>query len=87
MVDCPNCGKEVSEADELCPHCGFHVKSRQADEVRRLREEGVIHPGLLGAQERSDFAGADPAERPAPRTELPAEDRAREGPEEIDAGL
>jgi hypothetical protein len=87
VIDCPNCGEQVSESDELCPNCGFHVKSRQAGEVRRLRDEGLIHPGRIGAKERVDFAGADPSERGGPRTELPAEDKAREGPEEIDAGL
>jgi hypothetical protein len=87
VSDCPNCGEQVSEADDLCPSCGFHVTSQQAGEVRRLREEGLIHPGRLGAQERGNFAGAEPSERGEARSGLPAEDKAREGPEEIDAGL
>ena len=86
MSDCPNCGKPVGPDDALCPHCGFDVRSQQADDVRRLREEGRIHPGRLGAKERGDFRGGDPQERPA-RSDLPSEDRATEGPEEIDAGL
>ena len=86
MGDCPNCGKPVEEGAALCPHCGFDVNSQQADAVRRLREEGRIHPGRIGTQERGDFVEGEPRERP-PRTELPAEDRATEGPEEIDAGL
>jgi hypothetical protein len=80
VTDCPNCGQQVSESDDLCPNCGFHVKSRQADEVRRLREEGRIHPGRLGAH-----PGARDERRPT--TDLPAEDKSRVGPEEIDAGL
>jgi zinc-ribbon domain len=80
LVDCPNCAEEVSEEAELCPHCGFHVTSQQAAEVRRLREEGLIHPGRIGAH-----PDARTERRPAP--ELPAEDRGRAGPEEIDAGL
>jgi hypothetical protein len=88
VSDCPNCGAQVDEGAALCPNCGYDVNSQQAGEVRRLREEGRIHPGRLGAQERGGgFAGGDPSERPAPHTELPAEEGAREGPEEIDAGL
>jgi hypothetical protein len=86
MGDCPNCGQPVGESDLLCPNCGFDVRSQHADAVRRLREEGRIHPGRLGAQERADFAGGEPSER-APRREQPADERATEGPEEIDAGL
>jgi hypothetical protein len=80
VSDCPNCGKQVDASAELCPHCGFHVKSRQAGEVRRLREEGLIHPGRLGAS-----PGARTERQPT--TDLPAEDTGRTGPEEIDAGL
>ena len=86
MPDCPNCGESVDEDAALCPSCGFHVKSQHADAVRRLREEGRIRPGRVGAKERGDFAGGDPDER-GPRTELPAEDRATALPGEIDAGL
>ena len=80
MTDCPNCGEQVDAAAELCPACGFHVKSQQADDVRRLRDEGLIHPGRLGAN-------PDARTERQPTTELPAEDKGRAGPEEIDAGL
>jgi predicted amidophosphoribosyltransferase len=43
--DCPNCAKPVDDGAALCSHCGFDIHSQQADTVRRLREEGVIHPG------------------------------------------
>jgi hypothetical protein len=86
MGECPNCGKQVGSDDALCPHCGFDLHSRQADRVRELREEGRIHPGRIGAKERGDFAGSDSRERPT-HTDLPAEDRGTEGPEQIDAGL
>jgi hypothetical protein len=88
VIDCPNCGKQVDPQVALCPECGFHVQSQQAGEVRRLREEGVIHPGRLGAQERTGHAPtAEATERGQTRTELPADDRATQRPEEIDAGL
>jgi hypothetical protein len=71
----------------VCPHCGYDVHSRQAERVRQLREAGQIHPGRLTPQERSV-----PGEEVAPVRggrieELPAEDLATEGPEEIQGGL
>jgi hypothetical protein len=87
MIDCPNCGKPVEEDAPLCPHCGFDIHSRQADEVRRLREEGRIEPGRLGPTNK-DWEGGDPRE-PSIHEELPAEDYgpAREDPRERDAGF
>jgi hypothetical protein len=86
-MECPNCGKQVDESAPLCPNCGFDIHSRQADEVRELREEGQIHPGRLGAT-NDDWRGGDPKE-PDVHEELPVEDLggARENPEEIDPGF
>ena len=86
MIECPNCGQQVDDDSALCPNCGYDVHSRQADEVRRLREEGRIHPGRIGAEDRNDFSGGDPADPPI-RSDLPSEDREREGPQELDTGL
>jgi zinc-ribbon domain len=86
MGDCPNCGKPVEPGAALCPHCGFDVNSQQADAVRQLREQGLIHPGRLGAKERDDSPSRDLHER-RPDSELPAEDRGTTTPREIDAGL
>jgi uncharacterized Zn finger protein (UPF0148 family) len=87
VSDCPNCGKPVEEGAALCPHCGFDVNSRQADEVRRLREEGRIHPGRLSEQARGQYDDVGPPTRGGQIEELPAEDLSRDGPEEFDAGL
>ena len=86
MGECPNCGKRVAPDEALCPSCGYDLNSQQAERVRELREEGRIHPGRIGAKERGEFSGGDSEQRP-PRTDLPAEERGTEGPEEIDAGL
>jgi RNA polymerase subunit RPABC4/transcription elongation factor Spt4 len=87
MSDCPNCGTQVDDAATLCPNCGFDLHSQSADAVRRLHEEGKIHPGRLGASDPDDFAGGDASETPAQHSDLPAEDREHAGPEELDAGL
>jgi transcription initiation factor TFIIIB Brf1 subunit/transcription initiation factor TFIIB len=86
-IDCPNCGQQVDDGAAVCSNCGFDIHSQQADEVRRLREEGKIHPGRLGAA-NNDWEGGDPRERDI-HEELPAEDwgAGRESPEERDAGL
>jgi hypothetical protein len=86
-IECPNCGQQVDDGAAVCSNCGFDIHSQQADEVRRLREEGKIHPGRLGA-ENKDWEGGDPRERDI-HEELPAEDwgAGRESPEERDAGL
>jgi zinc-ribbon domain len=84
VIDCPNCGAEVPEGVRICPNCGFDTGESQADEVRRLREEGRIHPGRLGSEDPNEFSGPD---RPG---EEPIDTRAGEGqvdPRETDAGL
>ena len=84
MADCPNCGKDVPEGERLCPACGFDTGEAQADEVRALREAGQIHPGRLGPSDEQDVSGGV-VERQS--SELPAEDREKAGPEELDAGF
>ena len=84
MTDCPNCGEQVDENAPLCPKCGFDIHSGQADSVRRLREEGKIHPGRMGAQQRADEAG----ERTAPAHAADEGGRdPQDKPEHYDAGL
>jgi hypothetical protein len=88
VIDCPNCGQQVDETAPVCTNCGFDIHSQLAGDVRRLRDEGRIHAGRLGAEERENFRGGDPAD-PDIKTDLPVEDigTARESPEERDAGL
>jgi hypothetical protein len=87
MADCPNCGAQVEEGVRLCPNCGFDTGESQADAVRELREEGRIHPGRIGPEDREDFAGGEPAEQPEPANELPAEDAGGRDPRETEGGL
>jgi len=37
IVDCPNCGKQISTRAELCPHCGFARGGLSEDQLREFR--------------------------------------------------
>jgi zinc-ribbon domain len=85
VADCPNCGADVPEGERLCPNCGFDTGEAQAEDVRRLREEGRIHPGRLGASDPDEFSGP---ERPGEdqRDDTPPGEGPVD-PREEDAGL
>ena len=84
MADCPNCGADVAPRDQLCRACGFDIHSGAAEEVRRLRLEGRIKPGRIGAPPRGEaprpVSDAQAAEPGRGTTSTP-------GPERADAGL
>jgi hypothetical protein len=87
MADCPNCAKDVPEGVRICPHCGFDTGESQAGHVRELREEGTIHPGRLGIEDKDDWSGGEVSERAPEHEELPAEDMPLSNPEQTDSGL
>lgn len=35
LIDCPSCGKKISDKSEKCPHCDFAVKSASAEDIQR----------------------------------------------------
>ncbi|MFC3093575.1 zinc ribbon domain-containing protein [Alteromonas sediminis] len=35
LIDCPSCGKKISDKSESCPHCDFAVKAASADDIVR----------------------------------------------------
>ena len=41
-MDCPNCGAAIEADAALCTNCGFDLHSSAADEVRKLREAGLL---------------------------------------------
>ena len=38
LIDCPACGKKISDKAEVCQHCGFGVKDASADDVLRKQQ-------------------------------------------------
>jgi hypothetical protein len=65
----------------ICPSCGFDTGESQAEDVRRLRAEGRIHPGRLGPTGEQDY---EPATERDEGLEAGEEDV---DPREMDAGL
>lgn len=40
LIDCPGCGKRVSDVTQMCPHCGLHrgeASDEQLQEFQRRR--------------------------------------------------
>jgi hypothetical protein len=40
LVDCPECGKQISTLAAACPHCGFPVSREVAESQAPGRERG-----------------------------------------------
>ena len=32
LINCPNCGKQISEKAEVCPGCGYAIKKKEESE-------------------------------------------------------
>ena len=28
LINCPECGKEISDSTKICPHCGYKLKNK-----------------------------------------------------------
>ena len=39
LIDCPECGKQISDAASACPHCGYPLKDRASAPVLSSRKE------------------------------------------------
>lgn len=39
LINCPECGKEVSNAAESCPHCGYPIKRFIEEEQKKRKQE------------------------------------------------
>ena len=38
LIDCPSCGKKISDKAEKCPHCDFPVKSASKEDILRKQD-------------------------------------------------
>lgn len=38
MVQCPECGREISEIADACPACGYPMAKKRAEESEKIRE-------------------------------------------------
>ena len=37
LINCPECGKEVSNSAESCPHCGFPITKQDNKRIKRIK--------------------------------------------------
>lgn len=37
LMNCPECGKEVSDSAEQCPHCGFPIAKQNDRTPRKIK--------------------------------------------------
>jgi hypothetical protein len=41
LINCPECGKDVSDSAKSCPHCGYELKPQKDPEVQKLAQERI----------------------------------------------
>lgn len=50
LINCPECGKEISDKAASCPHCGYPLPSKDAsqlEEARRKDKQALVKIGAL----------------------------------------
>ena len=47
LINCPECGKEISDTSDVCIHCGYKLKSKTQGNVQRRRKPWLI-PVIIG---------------------------------------
>ena len=43
LINCPECGKEISEKAKSCPHCGCPIEASEPEKVENISDYVVIH--------------------------------------------
>jgi predicted amidophosphoribosyltransferase len=48
MIECPQCGEEISDQANSCPHCGFSVRVARLGRYleRRQKEHPITYKAL-----------------------------------------
>ena len=47
LINCPECGKEISDTADVCIHCGYKLKTKAQSNVQRRRKPWII-PAIIG---------------------------------------
>ena len=50
LINCPECGKEISDTCDVCVHCGYKIKKGNTNQPQaRRRRKGWLIPVIIGA--------------------------------------
>lgn len=47
LINCPECGKEISDTNKKCPQCGFKLKNSKEHEKKHLKKWDKIFIGAI----------------------------------------
>ena len=47
LIKCPECGKEISDAAESCPNCGYPIKGQQKMKKEVMSFAVVVKGGIV----------------------------------------
>ena len=55
---CPNCGKKINEADQICPHCGTDLETELEEQDLRVLATPYLEKARQKLESRKNFKGA-----------------------------
>ena len=53
LINCPECGKEVSDQAQSCPHCGYPLEKNEENVQRGVDAVGKWNPTQQQPKERT----------------------------------
>lgn len=55
LINCPNCGKEISDCGKICPHCEFWIDK----EFLAAKKQELIDEGIRQYQQTDEYKRAE----------------------------
>ena len=55
IIQCPECGKEVSNMAKNCPNCGCPIKTEPTNNIVRIRMSMIKGTVIFGAKQKVDI--------------------------------
>ena len=48
IIECPNCGKKVSDKAPKCPHCGYEVMANTSKDNSLIKKYAIVAGVFIG---------------------------------------